>query len=119
MVEETAISIEYFQQLRNRQNVLYRVNTAEIRATAKKKDMATLNALRADRAKMAQNDQLIFKAELAFQATQLGQSEAEKRLRQHVREINKFVKTVKTVAKVLESTAKVASILARLIKVLT
>lgn len=119
MAKDTTTSIEYFQQIRNRQNELYRKNTAAIRAEAKKGNKAKVKELRAERAKMAENDQLIFDAELAFQASQLEQSEAEKRLGKHTREINKFVKTVKTVAQVLKSTARLASILTRLINLLT
>ena len=118
MANETATSINQFQQLRNRQNDLYRKNTAAMIAAAKANDNATVDKLRAERVKLSANDRLILRAELAFQASALAQSEAEKRLVAQTQRANGMVKSIKTIAHVLESAGKMASILTRLIALL-
>lgn len=115
MAAETPTSIAQFQQLRNRQNDLYRKNTAAIMDAARAGDTDTLTKLRRERAELAANDQRIFDAERAFQASQLQQSEAEKRLIAQTRRANALVRGIRTVTDVLESAGRMASILARLI----
>lgn len=116
----TATSVRYFQQLRNRQNDLYRKNTAAIIGVSQKKplDRALLDRLRRERVELAANDRKIDEAELKFQASNLSQSEAEKRLISQTRQANALVRGIRTVTHVFESAAQMASILARLINLL-
>ena len=109
----------YFQQLRNRQNDLYRFNLQELKKAAAASDLGRIAELRAERAKLSQNDQKILEAEMAFQATQLDPSEAEKRVRAQTRRANALVRSIKTLTDVLESAGKMASILARLVTLLS
>jgi len=115
----TPTAANQFQQLRNRQNELFRKNTAAMVKAAKASDIPLVNKLRAERAKLTQNDKLIFDAELAFAASNLSQSDAERRLVAQTQSANRMVKTVKTVADVLASAAKMATILTRLITLVT
>lgn len=114
----TPTASNQFQQLRNRQNDLYRKNTQELITASKANDKPLVDKLRAERAKLSQNDTKILNAELTFQATQLGQSDAEKRLVSQTMSANGLVKGINNVAKVLTSAGKMASILARLIALL-
>jgi len=114
----TPTAANHFQQLRNRQNDLHRKNTLEMVKAAKAGDMPLVNRLRGERAKLTENDKLIFDAELAFAASHLSQSDAEKRLVSQTQDANKMVKAVKTLAQVLASAAKMATILTRLITLL-
>ena len=115
----TPTASNQFQQLRNRQNDLYRKNTQALIAAAKANDKALVDKLRAERVKLSQNDSSLLKAELAFQATHLGQSAAEKNLVAQTKRANSMVKGIKTVAKVLTSAGEMASILTRLSALLT
>lgn len=115
----TPTASNQFQQLRNRQNDLYRKNTQALIEAAKANNKPLVDKLRAERVKLSQNDTALLEAELAFQATQLAQSEAEKRLVAQTKRANSMVKGIKTVAKVLESAGKMAGILARLITVIS
>lgn len=120
MAKITEKSVRYFQQLRNRQNDLYRKNTAAIVDVSRKKplDRALLDRLRRERAELAINDRKIDEAEMKFQASNLSQSDAEKRLIAQARRANALVRGVRTVTHILESAAQMASILARLINLL-
>jgi hypothetical protein len=114
----TPTASNHFQQLRNRQNDLYRKNTQELITASKANDRPLVDKLRAERANLSKNDTEILNAELSFQATQLSQSDAEKRLVAETKRANSLVKGINDVAKVLASAGEMASILARLIALL-
>lgn len=114
----TPTAISHFQQLMNRNNELLRKNTAAMRAAAKAADRALLNELRKKRAELSKNNQLIFDAELAFQGSNLAQSDAERHLIAQTRNANRMVKAVETTQHVLESAAKMAGFLKKLIGLL-
>lgn len=114
----TPTAANHFQQLRNRQNDLYRKNTQALMAAARAGDGNLVDKLRGERANLGKNDQLIFDAELEFAASNLAQSEAEKRLVEQTQAANKMVKAVKKTAEILESAGKMAKILKRLITLL-
>ena len=119
MADETEHSIRSFQQLRNRQNDLYRKNTAAIVEASKNSDRDGLNKLRASRRQMAQNDNLIMQAELVFVNSNRAQSDAEKDLGEQTRRANLLVKQIKTAAQVLEAVGEFGKILKRVIDVFT
>lgn len=115
----TPTASNQFQQLRNRQNELYRKNTQALITAARANNKTQVDKLRAERAKLSQNDTILLKAELAFQATNLGQSEAEKNLVAQTKRANAMVKGIQSVAKVLTSAGEMAGILARLVTLLS
>lgn len=114
----TPTAANHFQQLRNRQNDLHRKNTQALLAAARAGNGSLVDQLRTERADLVKNDQLIFDAELEFAASNLAQSEAERRLIAQTQKANKMVKAVKKTAEILESAAKMATILNRLIAIL-
>ena len=117
LTSQTAVN--QFQQLRNRQNDLYRKNTAALIAAAKAADMDSVNLLRAERATLLEADKAILDSELRFAECTLDQSEAEKRLIAQVQSANAMVRRIETLSDVLDSAAQMAIVVKRLIVLLT
>lgn len=114
----TPTASNQFQQLRNRQNDLYRKNTQELVKASKANNRPLVDQLRAERAQLSRNDAKILDAERAFQATQLRQSDAERQLVAQTQRANALVRSVNTVAKVIGSAGEMARVLTRLIALL-
>ena len=116
MAEETVFALDRFQQLRNRQNDLYRKNTQLIKEAAKAGDRDAVRSLKKARADLGENDRRIMDAELAFARTQLDQSEAEKRLGEQTRRANEIVRKIDKIGEFMNGVVKFAGVLADLAK---
>lgn len=118
MAEISATSIRQFQQLRNRQSDLRRKNSLALAKAVQARKTAKISQLIAQQVELNQMDQKIQEAEIAFVASGLPQSDAERALVAKTREANKLVNAVQDISRSLAVVGRFAGLLTDLIAIL-